>query len=406
MAEEITPRAGCGAEPAVAGDMDSQHFDPEQPHAMWRSLRATCPVSPIHRPHDDGRQTYLVTTRAGAKQVLLDPESFSSSINGEHTGRFMGPMILAMDGERHRSRRLLISHAFRTSQIARWERELIRPIITGLCAEIAHAGRAELIEEVISRFPVQVICGMCAIPAENSPRFLQWAKDIHRGMLDEATGRAAAEQMRAYLEPLVEQRRAAPGNDLISDIVHATIDGERLDDEEIYGFLRLLLPAGSESTFRAISTALLAILSTPGLADRVRSDRSLLAAVIEETLRWDVSNSMVSRVATRDATVEGCPVAAGSALLVVTNSANRDESEVSDPETFEVDRADRRHIAFGLGPHQCLGQPLARMEMQVGLDVILSELSNLRLDPAYPVPIVTGASFRSPQALHVLFDAR
>lgn len=317
----------------------------------------------------------------------------------------MGPVLLAMDGERHRSRRLLISHAFRASQLARWERTLIRPVITGLCAQVAPQGRAELIEEVISRFPVQVICGMCDIPAADSPKFLQWAKDIHRGMYDAATGRAAAEAMRTYLEPLVEARRAAPGEDLISDIVHAEVEGERLDDEEVFAFLRLLLPAGSESTFRAMSSALLMILSAPGLYERVVRDRELLPQLIEETLRWDVSNSMVSRVSTRDATIEGVFVPAGSALLAVTNSANRDESRFPRADRFDLDRENKRHIGFGLGPHQCLGQPLARMEIRIGLDVLLSALPGLHLDPDHAVPVVQGASFRSPGALYVRFDS-
>jgi cytochrome P450 len=392
----------------LPADPVAKPFDPEQPHTLWKELRATCPVSYIAGTGSaqTPRPVYLVSTWAGVRQVLLDPETFSSSINAEGTARFMGPVLLGMDGEQHRSRRQLISHAFRTSQLARWERTLIRPIMSGLCDTIVHRGHAELIEEVISRFPVQVICGMCAIPAEDSPRFLRWAKEIHRGMLDEATGRAAAEAMRSYLEPLVEERRARPGDDLISDIVHAEIDGERLDEEEIYGFLRLLLPAGSESTFRATSSALLAILSTPGLYERVYRDRSLIPPIIEETLRWDVSNSMISRVATREATIEGCPVPAGAALRVVTNSANRDEAHFPDGDRFVVDRASKRHIGFGLGPHQCLGQPLARMEMRIGLEVILSRLLKLQLDPDYPVPIVTGASFRGPQALYVHFRAK
>jgi cytochrome P450 len=244
---------------------------------------------------------------------------------------------------------------------------------------------------------------MCDIPAADSPQFLQWAKDIHRGMNDAVTGRAAAEAMRAYLEPLVEARRSRPGVDLISDIVHAEVDGERLDDEEIYAFLRLLLPAGSESTFRAMSSALLAILSMPGLFERVSEDHALLPSIIEETLRWDVSNSMVSRVATCDAVIDGVPVPAGAALLVVTNSANRDDRRFSHPNEFDVDRESKPHIGFGLGPHQCLGQPLARLEIRIGLEVVLSQLRNLRLDPDYPTPVVTGASFRSPVALHTLF---
>ncbi|MFT3965377.1 MAG: cytochrome P450 [Sphingobium sp.] len=378
-------------------------FDAEQPHALWRTLRGTCPVSRIVDRGETARPTYIVSTWAGVKQVLLDPATFSSSINAEGTARFMGPVLLGMDGERHRSRRLLISHAFRTAQLGKWEEMLIRPIITRLCDEIVPRGSAELMEEVISRFPVQVICGMCAIPAKDSPRFLQWAKDIHRGMRDKETGRAAAEAMRAYLEPLVEARRNQRGDDLISDIVHAEVDGERLDDEEIYGFLRLLLPAGSESTYRATGNALLAILSTPGLYGRVMQDRSSLPSIVEETLRWDVSNSMVSRVATRAVTIEGCPVPAGAALRVVTNSANRDENRFSDADLFDVDRQAKPHVGFGLGPHQCLGQPLARMEMRVGLDVMLSKLTHLRLDPGYPVPVIAGASFRGPEFMHVLF---
>jgi cytochrome P450 len=379
----------------------SAGFDPEQPHALWKSLRETCPVAEIESR--DGRPTFLVSSWAGVKQVLLDPETFSSEINAEGAGRFMGPILLAMDGERHRSRRMLISHAFRASQLARWERTLIRPVIADLCAAVAPHGRAELIEDVISRFPVQVICGMCAIPAEDSPQFLKWAKDIHRGMLDETAGRIAADEMHAYLEPVVEARRAHRGDDLISDIVHAEIDGERLDEEEIFGFLRLLLPAGSESTFRATSSALLAILGEPGLLDRVLQDRFILNAVVEETLRWDVANSMVSRVVVRDAVIDGHPVPAGAGLRVVTNSANRDESRFACPGDFDIDRQSKPHIGFGLGPHQCLGQPLARLEMRLGLDQMLSSLPGLSLDPVHPVPIVTGASFRSPRALHVTF---
>lgn len=377
-------------------------FETAQPHPFWRELRETSRVGQIESR--GSRPTYVVSTYAGVKQVLLDQETFSSAIYSEGTARFMGPALLEMEGEYHRSRRMLISHAFRASQLARWERTLIRPAISTLCAAVVDRGRAELVEEVISRFPVQVICGMCAIPAEDSPRFLQWAKDIHRGMQNEVVGRAAADAMRAYLEPLVAARRASPGDDLISDIVHAEVDGERLDDEEIFGFLRLLLPAGSESTFRATSSALLVILSQPGLRARAMQDVSLLPAIVEETLRWDVSNSMVSRVTTRDTIVDGCPVPAGAALLVVTNSANRDASRFPDPELFDVDRANKRHIGFGLGPHQCLGQPLARLEIRIGLETLLSELPNLRLDPDYPTPVVAGASFRSPPALHVRFE--
>jgi cytochrome P450 len=316
----------------------------------------------------------------------------------------MGPVLLAMDGEQHKSRRLLISHAFRTSQLEKWENSLVRPAITGLCDAVVEQGKAELIGDVISRFPVLVISGMCGVPSKDSSKFLRWAKEIHRGMVDPVVGHAAADAMRAYLEPIVEERKLKPGDDLISDIIHAKIDGVGLDEEEIYGFLRLLLPAGTESTFRATGNALMAILTTPGLYDRVQADRSLLGAVAEEAVRWDVSNSMVSRMTTEDTVLGGCPIPKGAAVLAITNSANRDGNRFEHADDFDPDRENKRHLGFGMGAHQCLGQPLARIEMRVGLDVMLSKFKNLRLDPSYPRPMVQGASFRGPDALHVLFD--
>lgn len=378
-------------------------FDEGQPHEFWQGLREKCPVSraPMDR---GGRPLYYVSSWRDVSTVLRDSRTFSSKINAEGTTQFMGPVLLAMDGEEHKSRRLLISHAFRTSQLAKWEQTLIGPAITGLCDAVAGQGKAELIGDVISRFPVLVISGMCGVPLEDSPKFLRWAKEIHRGMIDPAIGHAAADAMRAYLEPIVEERKLRPGDDLISDIVHAKIDGEGLDDEEIYGFLRLLLPAGTESTFRATGNALLAILTTPGLYDRVQADRSILSSVVEETVRWDVSNSMVARMTTEDIVLGACPIPKGAAVMVLTNSANRDASQFEHADQFDPDRSSKRHMGFGLGPHQCLGQPLARIEMRVGLEVMLSKFKNLRLDPAYPLPMIQGASFRGPDALHVLFD--
>jgi cytochrome P450 len=215
---------------------------------------------------------------------------------------------------------------------------------------------------------------------------------------------AASQAMRAYLEPLVAARRAEPTGDFLSDLVHAEIDGEQLTDEKLYGFLRLLLPAGAETTFRALGNALVALLTVPGLMDRVVADRSLVPAVIEETLRWETSVTQVSRVATRDTELAGCPIPAGAVMNVLTASANHDEGRYDHPGEFDVDRAAQNHITFGTGQHQCLGMHLARMELRVALESILDRLPNLRLDPDAPEPVIMGLAFRGPDALHVVFD--
>lgn len=376
---------------------------PDQPHSLWATLRATCPVARVESA--SARPTFYVTRAADVEAVLLDAETFSSSINAENIGRFMGPIMLAMDGEEHFAHRQLMAGAFRPSQLAKWEVTLIRPTIDRLIDAIAPSGRADLVAEVTSRFPAQVICGIFGLPPQDGGKLFAWTLVIHRGAQDPEAGLAAARAIREYLEPIVEERRAHPVDDLISDIVHAQVDGQRLSDEEIYGFLRLLLPAGSESTYRALGTALLALLTVPGLLERVRADRSRIPAVVEETIRWDVSNTLASRVATRDTTIAGCPIPAGAALLVVTGSANRDETRFANPDVFDLERPTKRLLSFGMGRHHCLGQHLARLELRVALNAILDRLGNLRLDPNRPPPVVEGFSFRGPASLHVLFNS-
>ena len=377
-----------------------------QPYPIWQDLRGRCPVAQV-----DGssmgvfdRPSYLVTTWADVETVMRDGETFSSSINAEHIGQFMGELMLAMDGKEHRAYRNLVAHAFRASQLEQWDDALVRPTIDRLCDAIAPRGRADLVASITTKYPVQVICGIVGVPLDDSDQFHRWAEEINTGPLNPEVGMVASRAMRAYLEPLVAERRADPTGDFLSDLVHAEIEGEQLTDEKLYGFLRLLLPAGAETTFRALGNALVALLTVPGLMDRVVADRSLIPAVIEETLRWETSVTQVSRVATRDTEISGCPVPAGAVLNVLTASANHDEARYPHPEDFDLDRQAQNHITFGTGQHQCLGMHLARMEMKVGLEAILDRLPNLRLDPEAPEPVIQGLAFRGPVSINVLFD--
>jgi cytochrome P450 len=186
--------------------------------------------------------------------------------------------------------------------------------------------------------------------------------------------------------------------------VTAEIDGERLSDEHIYGFLRLLLPAGAETTFRALGNALLALLSRPEVFERVRNDRSLIDAVIEETLRWETSVTMVNRETACPVAFGDVTVPAGASVIVCTGSANHDEARYDNGEEWDLDRPAQAHLAFGTGRHQCLGMHLARLELRVGLNAILDRLPGLRLDPDAPPPHIEGHAFRSPPTLPVLFD--
>jgi cytochrome P450 len=382
---------------------DAADFMTAQPYPMWAEARAHCPVVRTEGTEWDPRPNFQVTRYADAEVVLRDWETFSSSINGDVMGDYMGDLILAMGGPEHRRYRNLVAHAFRASVLERWDEQLVRPVIHGLLDVIAPTGRADLVRDVTLRYPVQVICGIVGVPIEDHEQFATWAEHINTGPLAPARGRAASEAMRDYLAVLVEARRATPTGDLLSELVHAEVDGERLTDEKIYGFLRLLLPAGAETTFRVMGNALVALLTHPDALAAVRADRARLAAVIEETLRWETSVTMVMRVATRDTEVDGCPIPAGSPVGVITGSANHDEARFADPATWTLDRPAQHHLAFGTGPHQCLGMHLARLELRVGLDAILDRLPDLRLDPDAPPQEIRGFAFRGPDALPVRF---
>ena len=385
-------------------DYPAMDFETAQPYPVWERARAECPVVPTRGTMGMDRMTYQVTRWDDVEHVLRDGETFSSSINAEHIGQYMGDLILAMDGKEHRTYRNLVATAFRASQLEHWDDELIRPTIQTLLDEIAPSGRADLVRDITSRYPVRVICGVVGVPVEDSAQFHQWAEQINGGPLHPEIGMAASHAMREYLEPLVAERRAQHQGDLLSDLVHAEVDGEQLSEERLYGFLRLLLPAGAETTFRVMGNALAAMLTMPDVMARVTADRSLLPALIEETLRWESSVTQVSRVATRDVEVAGCPIPAGSPIAVITGSANHDADRYEDAEEFDLDRPVQVHIAFGTGQHQCLGMHLARLELRVGLEAILDRLPNLRLDPDAEPPLIQGLAFRGPTALPVLFD--
>jgi cytochrome P450 len=401
MADQPTPVE----DPVLSDHAVSIDWLHGQPYAEWAAgRRAECPVVASPDSFMGPGTSYQILRYKDAETVLRDAETFSSSINGEHIGQFMGDLILAMNGPEHRTYRNLVAKAFRASQLERWDETLVRPMIDRLLDVIAPLGRADLVESVTSVYPVQVICGIAGVPLEDAAQFARWAVAINMGPLAPEEGMAASQAMVDYLRPLVEARRAEPTGDFLSDLVHEEVDGEQLTDSKIYGFLRLLLPAGAETTYRVMGNCLYALLAHPDDLSRVYADRSLLPEVIEETLRWETSVTQVSRVATRDTEVAGCPIAAGSPVGVITASGNHDETRWDDPEVWRLGRPVQHHLAFGTGPHQCLGMHLARLELRVGLDRMLDRLPDLRFDPAgVDEAVVEGFAFRGPRSLPVLF---
>jgi len=338
-----------------------------------------------------------------ASHVLNDDETFSSSIYSGIIGTAMGHSILEMDGAEHTAHRALVSQAFRRKMLARWEEELVGVVVDELIDSFVDRGRADLVKEFTFAFPVQVIARILGLPRADYPAFQRWSIELLSVMVNWERGIAASQALGEYFAEILADRRRNPADDLISDLAVAELDGTKLTDEEIFAFLRLMLPAGVETTYRSSGNLLYALLSHPEQLQALRNDRTLIHTAIEEGLRWEPPIIFIVRQASRDTELGGLSIPAGATINVCVGTANRDPRRYADPERFDLFRESRLHVTFGHGVHICLGMHLARMETRVAMTRVLDRLPNLRLDPEAPAPIIQGVAMRSPNALPVLF---
>ena len=346
---------------------------------------------------------YSALSYDAVTQVLRSGSPFSSSAYANTIGMVMGHSILEMDEPEHNTYRALIEQTFNKREMERWEADIITPTVNSFIDRFVDRGKADLVQEFTFPFPVHVITGMLGLPKEDLPKFHRWTVELINIPGDPARGMRASQKLHDYLVVVIDQRRKEPREDLISLLAHAELDGTRLNDEEICAFLRLLLPAGAETTYRSSGNLLCGLLTNPDQLNAVRDDRSLLPQAIEEALRWEPPLLSIMRSATEDTVVDGVPVPKGASIMVSVAAANHDESHWDDPETFNIFRKRFPHIVFGFGAHVCLGQHLARMETSIALNTLFDRCPNLRLDPEADEPQITGMIFRSPAKLPVLF---
>lgn len=334
--------------------------------------------------------------------VLRDDDTWSAAAAKMLYGDVMGEYVMVgMDEPEHRRYRALVSPAFQNKVLARWEDDLIRPVMEAAVDRFAHQDRVDLVGSFTAHFPVQVIAGILGLPPQDYPRFQRWSMAIINASADTVAAKYASTEVAEYFGSILDARRRTPADDLISELAIAEIDGERLSDEEIFSFLRLLLPAGVETTYRSSGSLLLGLLTHPDQLAAVQADRSLVPAAIEEGLRWETPVLITTRIARQATEVVGTPVPEGSWLVAHLGSANHDETRWADPERFDIARQAHPSMSFGHGPHVCLGLHLARQEVRVALDVLFDRFPDMRLDPGDDDPHVHGRVFRSPTCVPV-----
>jgi len=371
------------------------------PFPLYDQVRAASPL--LHDPHTN---LWMIFDYPGVKRALSDHEIFSS----KH-----GPVewMIFLDPPRQSKLRALISQAFTPNSVANLEPR-VRQLSRDLLNQVIERGEMDLADDFAVPLPMMVIAEMLGVSRADRPHFKRWNDIILKmsytvpggaaasGIIDEF--RAATLEMGAYLNDLLKDRRTSPRDDLLTRLVQAEVEGERLTEQEILGFFQLLLLAGSETTTNLINNAILCFIEFPDELAKLRKSPELLPSAIEEILRYRSPLQWMFRVPRRDVGVHGQTVPAGKVVLAMIGSANRDPQQFPDANRFDIARNPNPHVAFGQGVHFCLGAALARLESRIALSDILERLRTFELATSEPWQPRQGLHVHGPSSLPLRFS--
>lgn len=352
----------------------------QNPYPVYSAMRRFRPVL-----HDRMHDVWLLFDYESVKRALNDHAAFSSAVTPPGGGSTPDWLIFH-DEPRHAKLRRIIAQAFTPRSIAALEphvRELSRELLDTLVPR----GEMDLVTEYAEPLPTMVIAGMIGIPPEDRATFLRWAHAIlnlgYAVTGGERAARAAreyvavSEEMKIALGSAMDARRRFPRDDLLTRLVEAELDGERLTEEEILGFVKLLLSAGTETTTNTLANAIVALLDHPDQLAQLRRQPELMPQAIEEVIRYRSPVQIVFRCTRTDVELRGQRIPAGALVLPVVGSANHDARQFAHPHRFDITRDSSSHVAFGHGIHFCLGAALARLELRVALPDLLARLPGL-----------------------------
>ena len=368
------------------------------PYPVYRQLREQ---GPLQLPESN---LTVFASFTDCDAVLRHPSSCSDRLKstsaqraiaaGEPARPFGVPGFLILDPPDHTRLRRLVSKAFSPKVVKSLEPD-IAAMVDGLLDEVEEAGRFEAIADLAHPLPVAVICRLLGVPLEDEAQFSAASTLLAQGLdpFIAFTGQTQGMEerleaglwLRGYLRELLAQRRAQPADDLMSGLIAVEESGEQLTEEDIVATCNLLLVAGHETTVNLIANAMLAMLRHPQQWTALSRDAGRAPAIIEETLRYDPPVQLVGRVAGDDMAINGVDIPRGDTMMLLLAAAPRDPAVIERPDEFDPGRSAVRHLAFGLGPHFCLGAPLARLEAAAALTALTTRFPDARLaaEPVY-----------------------
>lgn len=387
---------------SMGGDVDP--YDLAHPQEMLKGLRAAGPVVDLG---EEGGGMFVVGTDETVRQVLQNPQVFSSGIDAVSIGQVRPLIPLQIDPPEHRNYRKLLDPLFAPKQVAQLE-ERTRTLVRDLVAPLVPQGRANVHQELSEPLPTTVFLQMLGLPVDRTREFIDLKDGIIRPPVDTPAERIAhtnevGKEIYAILQEAIDERQQERRDDFLSMFLDAEVDGHRLTEEDVLDIGYLFFLAGLDTVTASLDCMLTFLAQNPRHRQRLVEDSSVIPHAVEEMLRWETPVQAVIRMTTEDTEVGGCPIPKGRPVAVVLGSANTDEAAWPDVETVDFDRAGNRHIAFGGGAHRCLGSHLARMELRVALEEWHAAVPEYRL-PEGLEPLYSQA-LRSVDNLELEWDA-
>lgn len=337
-------------------------------------------------------------------EALQNHERFSNGAARVFLGPTLGEgLLVGYDPPEHGQLRRLVAPAFTPAVIAGMKDGILRQTVGELLRRMEDMAEPDIVQDLAFILPAKMISRMLGLPEEDFEFFRELAMEIILVAAEPETAMRAADQLRNYIRRILSERRAEPRDDLISKLVSAEVDGETLSEDQAISFILTLLPAGIETTYRTLGN-LCARLLLEDLWPQLVAEPGLIKPAIDEALRHEAPLQVVFRTAIADTEIAGVPIKAGTFVIPVLGSANRDELANPDPNSFDLHRKGRRIATFGGGVHTCLGMFLAKLELQVAMEELISRFPGLRLSPGEGVrreAQVRGLMVRSPKAVRV-----
>lgn len=375
-------------------DVDFAYDDVPNLHELLDQLRAEGPVVPVKYLNDT---VYLINSFKELKQAFSDEEHFAcAAAHKLHSVPSLGITMQALVGEEHRINRGLVSRPFFPKLIRAAIEALIEPTANELLDEIEGQKEVEFVTAFTKPFPFRVITRMLGIPVDDEDKLLHWAVKLIDYPWDPEGAVQARHDFADYMKPVLDARRAQPADDIISQLVVAEFEGNTLSDEEIYSFLRMLFPAGSDTTYKLGGSMFYAILSDPGIRARAMLDDKAREDIVQEALRWQAPVALLPRMCSKDTELGGVKIKQGQWMLFGITAANSDPEIFENPRQFDPDRKNKI-MTFGHGEHFCLGSHLARRELETAVRVVLERFPNMALSPDKEVSFVGGVLRGTPE---------